>query len=118
MEDAVGGPQSQLDALPDIVQRSLAAWKYLIERGIEPERIRLSQAGSSEPLFIGTKQDESRAARVEIYLLNDVYEQVQAKNAASHNRFSRRPKRPNLRLQHLKNLRQRQLRKHTAVGIN
>ncbi len=80
IEDTVGGPQAYVDAIQISYQRSLATWKYLIDKGIEPERLRLSQAGASEPLFVGNKQDEARAARVEVYLLKEVFEEPHIKS--------------------------------------
>jgi chemotaxis protein MotB len=80
IDDSIGGAQACLDAIQISYQRTLATWKYLIEKGIEPERLRLSQAGSSEPFFVGVKEDASRAARVEIYLLKDIYEESHAKS--------------------------------------
>lgn len=80
IDDAIGGAQACEDAIEISFQRSMSTWKYLVEKGIEPQRLRLSQAGSSEPFFVGVKEDSTRAARVEIYLLKDVYEESHAKS--------------------------------------
>jgi hypothetical protein len=45
-----------------------------VKAGIEPNRIRLSQAGSSEPRFDGKDVDPAGNARVEVYLLDETYE--------------------------------------------
>ena len=63
-----------LDALQISYQRALAAMSYLVKAGIEPNRIRLSQAGSSEPRFDGKDVDPAGNARVEVYLLDETYE--------------------------------------------
>jgi chemotaxis protein MotB len=55
--------------------RSLAAMKYLEQQGIEPERIRLSQAGIYEPLTIG-ELPLALNARVEIYVLTEFVEDL------------------------------------------
>ena len=47
--------------------------RFLIENGISPERIRLSQAGAYEPFTLA--DDPTKTAhnsRVEVYLLNEV----------------------------------------------
>ncbi len=62
------------EALEISYRRSLAAMAYLVEQGIQPQRIRLSQSGASEPRFIGQQIDTSSNARVEVYLLEETYE--------------------------------------------
>lgn len=56
-------------------ERSQAVMKYLIDHGIEPERLRLSQSAGYEPLtkqFDTTLQRDN--SRVEVYLLSEVAE--------------------------------------------
>jgi chemotaxis protein MotB len=62
------------DALQICYQRSLSTLEFLVKSGIEPNRIRLSQAGNSEPRFSGTEIDAASNARVEVYLLDEAYE--------------------------------------------
>lgn len=53
--------------------RCLNTMQFLIDQGISPERIRLSQAGAFEPYTLA--DDPAKAAnnsRVEVYLLNEV----------------------------------------------
>ncbi|MDZ4848440.1 MAG: flagellar motor protein MotB [Pirellulaceae bacterium] len=63
-----------MDAMNISFQRALKAMEYLVSAGIEPNRIRLSLAGSSEPRYAGNEVDQSANARVEVYLLTEVYE--------------------------------------------
>jgi chemotaxis protein MotB len=58
-------------------QRSIATMQFLESKGIEPERIRLSQSAAYDPLttrFESAWQDENNCA--EIYLLTDVVEAI------------------------------------------
>jgi hypothetical protein len=48
--------------------------QYLVLAGIEPNRIRLSQAGASEPRLTSQGIDPNENARVEVYLLGETYE--------------------------------------------
>lgn len=54
--------------------RCTATMKYLEQHGIEPERLRLSQAGASEPPMVRTTDAELAAqdACVEIYMLDEL----------------------------------------------
>jgi chemotaxis protein MotB len=54
--------------------RSMATMKYLVEHGISPKRIRLSQGGSNEQNSEAQANDGLRKqnARVEIYALNEL----------------------------------------------
>jgi chemotaxis protein MotB len=57
--------------------RCRAAMDFLIARGVEPERFRLSQAGAYEPLTIsGDAADVKKNARVEVYLLDEITEEL------------------------------------------
>src|SRR5205085_754122 len=51
--------------------RCLAAMKYLEAHGIDPKRIRLSQAGIYEPSLDDDDAGRSQSARVEVYMLNE-----------------------------------------------
>jgi chemotaxis protein MotB len=52
--------------------RCTATAKFLEQQGIEPERLRLSQAGSFEPLTIRPDKNwETQNSRVELYVLNE-----------------------------------------------
>ncbi len=79
-EDSLGGIQAHLDAWQISYQRSIETMRYLVSHGIAPERIRLSQAGGSEPLFVGTKPDHQQDSRVEVFMLNDLYEKSDQKS--------------------------------------
>ena len=57
--------------------RCLATMECLVERGIESERIRLSQAGPFEPQTIRLAPDwEKLNSRVEVYLLDETVEDL------------------------------------------
>ena len=57
--------------------RCLATAKFLEQQGIEPERLRLSQAGSFEPLTIRPDKDwETQNSRVELYVLTEAVEDL------------------------------------------
>ncbi len=52
--------------------RCLGTMKYLTERGVDPGRIRLSQAGVSEPYTLRREPAwQRRNSRVEVYVLNE-----------------------------------------------
>jgi chemotaxis protein MotB len=54
-------------------ERCLAVMKYLEEKGIEPNRIRLTQAGVYEPFTIqGDAKAQPRNSRVEVFLLSEI----------------------------------------------
>jgi chemotaxis protein MotB len=57
--------------------RCIATMDFLIAQGVEPERFRLSQAGSYEPLTIrGDAASLQKNARVEVYLLDEITEEL------------------------------------------
>jgi chemotaxis protein MotB len=73
---AARGPVSAFqDAWILCYARSLATMKYLEQEGIEPERIRLSQAGVHEPFTI-SDQPLVLNARVEVYMLDEFVEDL------------------------------------------
>jgi chemotaxis protein MotB len=54
-------------------ERCLAVKKYLEEKGIEPNRLRLTQAGVYEPFTIqGGNDGQPRNSRVEVFLLAEL----------------------------------------------
>lgn len=58
-------------------QRCLVVMKYLQEQGIEPNRIRLAQAGVHEPFTIRSESDvQPRNSRVEVFLLSELAEDL------------------------------------------
>ena len=57
--------------------RCMATMDFLIAKGVEPERFRLSQASSYEPLTIsGDAANQQKNARVEVYLLDEITEDL------------------------------------------
>lgn len=57
--------------------RCLATMDFLIAKGVEADRFRLSQASSYEPLTIsGDAVDVKKNARVEVYLLDEITEDL------------------------------------------
>ena len=61
--------------------------KYLADKGVQPRRIRLSQAGPYEPKMAGGGDEVSLPqGRVEIYALNEIaYEPAGAKESVPDN---------------------------------
>jgi chemotaxis protein MotB len=58
-------------------ERSMAVLAYLQEQGIEPNRIRLTQAGVYEPFTIRNDADvQIRNSRVEVFLLAEIAEDL------------------------------------------
>jgi chemotaxis protein MotB len=58
-------------------QRCLTVMQYLQEQGIEPNRIRLTQAGVHEPFTIRSESDvQPRNSRVEVFLLAELAEDL------------------------------------------
>ena len=58
-------------------ERSLAVLQYLQEQGIEPNRIRLTQAGVYEPFTIRNDSVvQARNSRVEVFLLAEIAEDL------------------------------------------
>jgi chemotaxis protein MotB len=52
-------------------------FEYLRRAGIDSQRMRLSVAGSNEPLKLGEKSGElTRNARVEVFMLDEVVEDL------------------------------------------
>jgi chemotaxis protein MotB len=53
--------------------RTQTVMQFLIEQGIDPQRIRLSQAGANEPVVANTGKsaDLDRNERVEVYMLGE-----------------------------------------------
>jgi len=67
--------------------RSLAVMEYLVEHGIEPRRIRLSQAGTYEPKTLDLNADIATInSRVEIYVLGEFAEELQGTRKERANR--------------------------------
>ena len=57
--------------------RCMATMDFLIAQDVEPERFRLSQASSYEPLTIyGDQASQQKNARVEVYLLDEITEDL------------------------------------------
>lgn len=58
--------------------RCQAALKFLEQQGIEPERMRLSQAAGFEPFSLQVDAEAlSKNSRVEVFVLNEAVEQLQ-----------------------------------------
>lgn len=56
-------------------QRCISTMEYLVDLGIQRERIRLSQAGAYEPYTLGDDPTQTaRNSRIDVYLLNEVAE--------------------------------------------
>ena len=72
-------PQATLDAWNISYQRSLAVMNFLIEQGIDPRRIRLSQSGNSEPRIKADQMDAVSDSRVEVFVLTEVFEEPSSK---------------------------------------
>lgn len=73
---ASGKPPGKNSTLKDPWQisyaRCLATMKFLQEQGIDPQRIRLSQAGTFEPFTVRMdKELQAKNSRVEVYLLGE-----------------------------------------------
>jgi chemotaxis protein MotB len=67
----------QRDAWQLSYDRCLAVMQYLQERGVEPNRLRLTQAGVFEPFTIrGDGNSKSRNSRVEVFLLSELAEDL------------------------------------------
>lgn len=66
-------PQSRLrDHLDLAYERCRVARDYLVEKGIEPERIRLGTAGGSEPLYTGVDPERMKTnSRVQILMWDE-----------------------------------------------
>jgi len=71
--------QANLDAWTISYQRSLAVMQFLIDHGIDAQRIRLSQAGSSEPRVNSDPLESASDSRVEVFVLKEVYEEAETR---------------------------------------
>lgn len=57
--------------------RSLSVMKFLTAQGIEPDRMRISQAGPYEPLTLDSQPDgEDKNSRVEVFLLSETVDSL------------------------------------------
>jgi len=72
-------PQAFLDAWSISYKRSMVVMQFLVEQGIDPRRIRLSQSGSSEPSIVGNEVDQTRDSRVEVFVLSEIFEEPASK---------------------------------------
>jgi chemotaxis protein MotB len=72
--------------------RCLATMRYLEQLGIEPQRIRLSQAGPFEPQTIRLSPDwEKLNSRVEVYLLDEIAEHLSGTSEERNERLETPP---------------------------
>lgn len=71
--------QSMMDAWNISYKRSMVVMQFLVEQGIDPRRIRLSQSGSSEPRIVDNKVDEASDSRVEVFVLSEIFEDPASK---------------------------------------
>ena len=70
--------------------RCISAMNFLIEQGIQPERIRLSQAGAFEPYTLGDQPDQVvNNSRIEVFLLNEVAEDAIGTREERDERFKK-----------------------------
>jgi chemotaxis protein MotB len=68
--------------------RCLATMKLLVEHGISPDRIRLTQAGVFEPHSIRVDPDhQSQNPRVEVYVLSELVEEFMGSREERAERF-------------------------------
>jgi chemotaxis protein MotB len=72
-------PQANMDAWNISYQRSMAVMQLLIEQGIDPRRIRLSQAGNSEPRLSNGSSEQANDSRVEVFVLTELFEEPSSK---------------------------------------
>jgi len=68
-------PQTSIDAWNISYKRSMAVMQLLMDEGIDPRRIRLSQSGNSEPRFVGDEIDHQGDSRVEVFMLSELFEE-------------------------------------------
>jgi chemotaxis protein MotB len=69
-------------------ERCINTMTYLVEQGISPERLRLSQAGAFEPYTLGDQPDQlANNSRVDVYLLNEVAEDANGSAEEREERF-------------------------------
>jgi len=74
VSDTARGEEALSEAYMISYRRAVAVMEFLGNKGVETERMRLSQAGSSEPRYVDQSTDPSANARVEIYMLEETYE--------------------------------------------
>jgi chemotaxis protein MotB len=89
---ASNGSQSQEYSVKDPWQisydRCQATLKFLVEKGINPERFRLSQGGAFEPYSLQSAPSlQSQNSRVEIYILDEYAENFMGTPEERANRF-------------------------------
>lgn len=72
-------PQSLLDAWSISYKRSMVVMQFLVDEGIDPRRIRLSQSGNSEPRVIENHLDPASDSRVEVFMLSEIFEEPASK---------------------------------------
>ena len=72
-------PQAAMDAWNISYKRSMAVMQFLVEQGIDPRRIRLSQSGNSEPRFVESQVDHSSDSRVEVFVLSELFDEPSSK---------------------------------------
>jgi hypothetical protein len=53
--------------------------EFLVGKGIDPHRIRLSQAGSSEPHIAEDESQQENDSRVEVFMLKEIHEAAESK---------------------------------------
>ena len=71
--------QANLDACNISYKRSLSVLEFLVSKGIDPHRIRLSQAGSSEPRIAEDESQQENDSRVEVFMLKEIHEPAESK---------------------------------------
>lgn len=73
-------------------RRCMNAMEFLIEKGIPPERIRLSQAGAYEPYTLDDEPTQAaNNSRIEVYLLNEVAQDASGTAEERDRRFKDEP---------------------------
>lgn len=71
--------QANLDACNISFKRALSVMEFLVAEGIDPHRIRLSQAGSSEPRVSEDESQQQNDSRVEVFMLKELHESAESK---------------------------------------
>jgi len=74
VSDTSRGAEAMTEAYMISYRRAMSVMEFLGEKGVESERMRLSQSGGSEPRYVDQSTDPAANARVEIYLLEETYE--------------------------------------------
>ena len=67
--------RSAMDAWTISFKRAMAVTQYLIEKGVDPRRIRPSAAGHSDPRIHDGVQDKKSDSRVEVFVLKELFEE-------------------------------------------